>query len=760
MSLKKTIILSMVLAGFSAMVSQIVFMREFLVVFYGNEISIGLILASWLVWGAFGSAFLGRYSDRIQGRIGVFAACQFALAFIFPLTLLATRTAKNFMGITIGEIIGYPPMMLATFVVLSLQCTIMGFMFSMACRMYRDLAGSSEESIARVYVMEAVGALSGGLLASYFMIRYMNSATILLMLSLFNLSGSFFMWRHARTNRGRKTASAITVFFIVAGMVAFYAGGGSLLRDISLRQLWSGFEMLGSKDSIYGNITVTERGEQRSFYENGLHLYTVPDRLSAEESVHFALLQVKNPTKVLLIGGGVGGLLEETLKYPLKRIDYVELDSTIITMAKKYLQKKDSKILTNPKVNIINEDGRFFVKKRPCVYDCVIIALGDPYTAQINRFYTVEFFEELEKILDETGVVGFALTSSENYLSEELREYLRSIYLSARKVFPEVLVIPGDTAHFVLSEKAPLVYNTDVLAERMREKGINAVYVQDYYLRSKLSEERMEYIASEIERDGDVRVNRDFRPVSYYYATVFWGTQFDAPVFRRILHMVKPENVWLSVCLFCFAILIFGFFSGRRLGKRTALLAIMTTGFAEIIFQITAILSFQVIYGYVFYKLGIIVTSFMVGLALGGWLIARRITDISDDLKVFSWTQVSICLYPLVLPLAFLWLSGTDSDTVSWLGSNVIFPFLPVIAGIIGGIQFPLANKLYLENRDQMGRVAGLSYGLDLFGACLGALLASAFLVPILGIFQTCFLAALINVTVLTLLLLALGRKT
>ncbi|MGB2600932.1 MAG: hypothetical protein WBD12_02830, partial [Candidatus Omnitrophota bacterium] len=380
MNFKKTIILSMVLAGASAMVSQIVFMREFLVVFYGNEVSIGLILASWLIWGAFGSAFLGRYSDRIQRRVGVFAACQLALSFIFPLTLLAARAAKNFMGITTGEIIGYPPMMLSTFIVLCLPCMTMGFMFSMACRIYRDLTDSSEESIARVYVMEAVGALLGGLLASYFMIRYMSAATILLILSLLNLSASFLMQRHLKTIKGKKIIAAFTVLLVVFGTVALLFGGGSRFRDFSLRQLWTGFEVLGSKNSIYGNITVTERGEQRSFYENGLHLYTVPDQLSAEESVHYALLQVESPEKVLLIGGGVGGLLEELLKYPLKRIDYVELDSTIITMAKKYLQNKDSKVLNDPEVKIINEDGRFFVKKKPDMYDCVIIGLGDPYT--------------------------------------------------------------------------------------------------------------------------------------------------------------------------------------------------------------------------------------------------------------------------------------------------------------------------------------------------------------------------------------------
>jgi spermidine synthase len=178
----------------------------------------------------------------------------------------------------------------------------------------------------------------------------------------------------------------------------------------------------------------------------------------------------------------------------------------------------------------------------------------------------------------------------------------------------------------------------------------------------------------------------------------------------------------------------------------------MTTGFAEINFQIIVILSFQFIYGFVFYKLGVIITSFMVGLALGGWLIARYMPRIKNDLAVFSWTQVTICLYPLLLPIIFLLFSNIRSDAVSWWGANIIFPFLPIIAGIIGGIQFPLANKIYLERQEEVGRVAGLTYGLDLLGACIGSLLAAAFLVPVLGIFQTCFLVAMINATVLVLL--------
>ncbi len=755
MTSRKTIIFSIILAGATAIVSQMIFMREFLVVFYGNEISIGVILASWLVWGAFGSAVLGRFSDRIHARVRVFSFLQFTLAIVIPVTLLAIRSAKGIMGMSAGEIVGYPPMIVSSFVILAVPCAIMGYMFSLACRVYKGDQEMPSESIARVYVLEAVGALVGGVAVSCFLIRFVGPLNILLSLSLLNMAAAVMMQRYGENGRMKRSVTRIFAAVMILFIFALAAGGGSWLREFSLQRLWQGFNVLGSKDSVYGNITVTERGSQRSFYENGLHLYTVPDRLSSEESVHFALLEHDDPKNVLLIGGGVGGLLEEVLKHPVQSVDYVELDPTIISMAEEYLSPESIIPLKDPRVNIINADGRFFVKRTNRKYDCVIISLGDPYTAQINRFYTVGFFKELSRVMRAEGVVSFALTSSENYISTELRDYLGSIYLSVNAVFPDVFMIPGDTVYFIASKKTgSLIRDTDTLMERMSARSVDAVYVRDYYLIDKLSAERVKYAEETITADAGVEENRDFRPVSYYYATVFWSTHFDPSFFRELLYSATPGKIWTVLTVGCFLMIFLIFLNRRRRSQKAVLLAVMTTGFAEISFQIAVMISFQVIYGYVFYKLGMIITSFMVGLAFGGWLITKVMGRIKDDMKVFTWTQVSICIYPLLLPVIFMWLSGARGDTVSWMGSNIVFPLLPAVAGIIGGIQFPLANKIYLEDKKSVGRVAGLSYGLDLLGACAGALLASAFLIPVLGIFGACLLVALVNVTVLAILMM------
>jgi spermidine synthase len=52
--------------GFGSILSQILLVREFLVSFYGNELSIGIIFACWLVWIGIGSAFGNKVIKRSQ----------------------------------------------------------------------------------------------------------------------------------------------------------------------------------------------------------------------------------------------------------------------------------------------------------------------------------------------------------------------------------------------------------------------------------------------------------------------------------------------------------------------------------------------------------------------------------------------------------------------------------------------------------------------------------------------------------------------
>ncbi|GAI11733.1 unnamed protein product, partial [marine sediment metagenome] len=217
------------------------------------------------------------------------------------------------------------------------------------------------------------------------------------------------------------------------------------MRQASLDLRWRTYHLLTSQNSIYGNLVVTEKDNTYSFFNNGLYNFTVPDKLTSERIAHFALLEHPEPRKVLLIGGGVSGVLKEILKHPVEKVDYLELDPLMITLAKEYLYSTEEYALDDRRVEVKNIDGRLFVKQTSDKYDIVIVNLPQPFTAQINRFYTVEFFKDARKILKEKGILFFGITSSPNYISEEQRNLLVSLNESLKKVFAEVRVIPGDT---------------------------------------------------------------------------------------------------------------------------------------------------------------------------------------------------------------------------------------------------------------------------------------------------------------------------
>ncbi|MFH1061995.1 MAG: fused MFS/spermidine synthase [Candidatus Omnitrophota bacterium] len=753
---QNTIIFAVLLLGISSITAQIVLLREFLIIFYGNEISMGYLLAAWLLGIALGSWLLGRFADKIQNKYTVFSLCQLGLGFLLPSSILAIRAVKAVFNLVPGQIIDFGFMVVSSFAIILPLGMLLGFMFAFSCRMYESPAGPGVEQISKVYILEDMGSMLGGFVVSFFLIRSMQAFDLMAVLGILNISIALRIGTFANKQL-RKTAFLLGMVICILILSLKLFGQWDKLNARSLCWQWQGSNLLSSTNSIYGNIALTSRQEQISFFYNGLHLYTIPDKQTAEESAHFALLAHKNPQTILLIGGGINGSVQEILQHSVEKIDYLELDPELIKQAKVYVPKSAYLALENPKVKIHYLDARFFVKNSKNKYDCVILNMGNPYTAQINRFYTVEFFQEIKQLLKPNGIFSLTLISSENYISNDLREFLASIYKSLNQVFAQVKVIPGDTACFLASsQRNAITDNYQDFRLRTQARNLNINYVRDYYLFNKLAPDKIQQFLRVLQPTINTKTNHDFQPISYYYDMVFWASLFRDSWFRAMLKAMDQPRLWFIAAFGL--MLLLGITLRRKkekyFYKQAVLVTVLITGFAEMSFQIVLLLCFQVIYGYVFYKLGLILTCFMLGLVLGAMYITKTMPKIKDDFKIFILTQISVCLYPLLLPLIFYGIAQTTSSSLAWLGANIIFPGLPIIAGFIGGIQFPLANKIYLAGNQNIGKAAGINFGADLCGACIGAFLTGTFLIPILGIAKTCLFAAMLNIGVLIMLII------
>jgi spermidine synthase len=96
--MKKRLSVAILVMGFSGLVAQILLLRELLIVFSGNELCIGIILANWLILEAFGSYFLGIRAEVSKYKLEAFAVITilFSLSLLFAIYL--TRILKGVMG--------------------------------------------------------------------------------------------------------------------------------------------------------------------------------------------------------------------------------------------------------------------------------------------------------------------------------------------------------------------------------------------------------------------------------------------------------------------------------------------------------------------------------------------------------------------------------------------------------------------------------------------------------------------------------------
>ena len=228
----------------------------------------------------------------------------------------------------------------------------------------------------------------------------------------------------------------------------------------------------------------------------------------------------------------MGGSISEILKHPsIKQIHYVELDQKLISIAKKLLKKNQTDILNDPRVITHIMDGRQYIKTSKKFFDVIILNLPNPYTARLNRFYTLEFYQEIQSKLRSGGIFSLQVMSSENVIGTELSQFLSSIGGTLSKVFNKMIVIPGEVNRFIVSdEKTDLTENPKVLVKRLKERQINTLYVREYYFPYQMSEERLNYLKSKLHPVPSNHINRDFKPIGYFYDMILWSAYFSSSV--------------------------------------------------------------------------------------------------------------------------------------------------------------------------------------------------------------------------------------
>lgn len=383
------------------------------------------------------------------------------------------------------------------------------------------------------------------------------------------------------------------------------------------------------------------------------------------------------------------------------------------------------------------------------------------------------------------GVLSFGLGRYADYVSPELARMLTSARRTLDTAFKNTMVIPGGRVFFLASD-GPL--HADIAA-RIEAAHVSTRLVNQHYLKAMLAPDRLEDMRRASSQPA--AVNRDFSPVLYYYHLRHWMSQF-----RVRLGLLEPMVVVAVLILLTIYVI--------RL--RAAPLAVFAGGFAASGLEVVLLLAFQILYGSVYQQLGVIVTVFMAGLAAGAFGMTQRTQTAGNDRQQLARLAFAIAAFAVLLPLCLMALARAGGGGLLIVQTTIAL--LTFLLAALVGMQFPLAGRVCAEkavesiarqggpaeagtpnaqaaevrspgfNRQQSSSqpVAAVSdrrpsdssqvsavidrryssetdsaatasrlYTADFVGACLGALLPSTLLIPLIGVPAVCILIAALN---------------
>jgi len=693
--------------GLTSMTTQVVLLRELISAFYGNELVIGVMLANWMALTGLG-ALLGRRRKHIDPPRRLLQVAVLVIGILPALTVSALRYLRAIV-FPVGTMVDLVSAAWSSFVLLMPYCLLAGFMFTVLAS-----AGSRTDRpviVAAVYGAESVGSFAGGIAFSLLLAFVLNAMQVLAALFALNILAALALARE----------QPITRILLLGGLVLFFVPATLIDLDIATRRfLFPGQQILSSRDSPYGNLTVTEQAGQLNCFENSVILSSTQDVAGSEEPVHYAMAQRPSAKKVLMVSGATSGAPLEVLKYGVEKLEYVDVNPRIIEAARRH-----TAALNDSRVTVVNEDVRIFLRSATAVYDVVLLNVPEPSTVQLNRFYTMEFFGSVKARMSHDAVLSLGLLPATDYQSDDARRLNSTLVNTLRIYFRHVLTVPGQRTYLLASDSS-----LDVRIGRLvAQNGVATTYVNQYYLDDRDLERRSMLIAATL--DPGASVNGDFTPVAYYRQMVHWLNYF-------------RSNFWI-VGIMAAALLAL---SVRHVNAVSA--GLLSGGFAASCIEMIILIAFQALYGYVYQMLGIIITVFMGGLAVGALARRRLVRNVS--FRNYSFVQLGIAFYALTFGTLFL---GFDVSKIPPMLTFAVFPFMTFLIAVLVGLEFSIASLL---RGGSLSDVASELYAVDLIGSALGALLVTTVLIPSVGLAGVCFIVALL--TILTGIIALTKSKT
>ncbi|MEK7846962.1 MAG: fused MFS/spermidine synthase, partial [Nitrospinota bacterium] len=188
---------------------------------------------------------------------------------------------------------------------------------------------------------------------------------------------------------------------------------------------------------------------------------------------------------------------------------------------------------------------------------------------------------------------------------------------------------------------------------------------------------------------------------------------------------------------------------------RALLLAIFfLSGASGLIYEIVWIRQLSLVFGVSSFAISTVLTVFMAGLGIGGYIFGRIIDKRGNPLKVYAILEILIGLYAILLPTLisfsewlYIRLYGLTGQSFLLLSAErfLLSFFILIFPTIMMGGTLPLISRFLIRNENEIGVDTGIIYSLNTFGAVAGCIITGFYLIENIGVTNSLYLAAALN---------------
>ncbi len=399
----RTLKIALFATGLSGIVAEYI-LSTLATYFLGDSVKQFTLIVSVMLFSMGLGSRLSQFFKK--NLIELFIACELILSLLVSFCSLLTYGIAS-----VSEWIG---------IVIYTLSILIGLLIGFEIPLVTRINENYEElrfNISSVMEKDYYGSLVGGMFFAFIGLPFIGLTYTPFILGIINfLVGVLVLFTLSPLFEGNWQRNLKGISLLVLGVIIFGLVGAKPIVRYGEQKRYTD-KIVYEEQSRYQKIVMTQYKNDYWLYLNShLQFSTFDEWLYHEPLVH-PVMQFANKSEnqskkegkldVLILGGGDGCAAREVLKYNnINSITLVDLDPAMTKLGKQnpIIKKVNQNSLNNKRVKVYNNDAFTFLADSMVFYDVMIVDFPDPKTIEVNRLYTLEFYQLCYQHLRPQGI--------------------------------------------------------------------------------------------------------------------------------------------------------------------------------------------------------------------------------------------------------------------------------------------------------------------------------------------------------------------